>query len=301
MIGRIIFVIFALLGAGFVSRKVSLLTSGRVDILNKLAFYVALPALVFHSIYRLSLGEIFSPLLVMGFLIVVFSTSGLGWFTFRKVESAPKKSISIVQSYHGNLGYMGLPIVTFALGEIGGAKASFLLGFSTIVQILLTVSLLVNMNQIGGELRGEIKKVAFNPVLLALVTGLLFSYLNISIWTGVEEIISLIGKAALPLALIGVGASIELKGWSEDLKTISSVTFLKIVFMPILGFVILTGLGVETISLKTGVLMLAMPPAASTYIYASELGGDKRLASLNISITTIASLLTLSVLLVLLA
>ncbi len=72
---------------------------------------------------------------------------------------------------------------------------------------------------------------------------------------------------------------------------------MKIVFMPILGWILLSSLGADVVSLKTGVLMLGMPTAVSTFIYSKELGGDEEFASLNISLTTLASMVTVAILL----
>lgn len=296
---EVVIPILILLVIGLVSREAGVLTSGRVRILNKIAFYIALPALVFHSIYSRSLREIFSLPLVLGFCSVILLTLGVGWVVFRKTEKNPKRSVAITQSYHGNLGYMGLPVVAMALGDAAGAKASLLLGVGSTIQIPLTTTLLVHLNKSSAELTERMKRVALNPVLLALIGGLVFSYLNISIPQAPEGVISLISKTALPIALLGVGASLKMKIRGGDLRTITEVSALKMALMPALGYIVFSMLNVGGLSFKTGMLMLGMPIAISTFIYAKELGGDENFASLNISLTTIISIISISILLIL--
>lgn len=296
---EVVIPILVLLLIGLISREAGVLTSNRVKILNKVAFYIALPALVFHSIYSRSLREIFSFPLVLGFCTVILLTLGIGWVVFRKTENNPKKSVAITQSYHGNLGYMGLPVVAMALGDAAGAKASLLLGVGSTIQIPLTTTLLVHLNRSSAKLTDRMKRVGLNPVLLALIVGLVFSCLNIPLPQAPDKVISLISKTALPIALLGVGASLNLKIRGADVKTITEVSALKMALMPALGSIIFSMLNVGGLSFKTGMLMLGMPIAISTFIYAKELGGDENFASLNISLTTLISIISISILLIL--
>ncbi len=301
MIVEVILPIFALLVAGFLAESLGILPPSLVNILNKGAFYVALPALVFHSVYSRSLGEIYSPVILLVFCSIIFLVLVVSFLVFREMDGRERWSTLLVQTYHGNLGYMGLPIVTFAFGEMAGAKASFLLGFVSPVQISLTVILLVYLNQTEADIREQLKQILINPVLILLFTGILFSYFGLSLPTLPDRIISYIGEAALPMALLGVGAKIRIGGYRDDLRAISSVTVMKLVVMPLLGLIFLNLLGVDLLSLRAGILMLAMPTAISTFIYTSELGGDPKLASLNISFSTLTSLFTISVFLIILS
>lgn len=297
MFGEIILSILLLLAAGLVSREAGLLNSFRVKLLNKFAFYVALPALIFHSIYARSLEEIFSPALVSGFCLVILLTLGAGWLIYRNLKDDAKRSMAMTQSYHGNLGYMGLPIVIMGFGEAAGAKAGLLVGVGSPLQIALTTILLVHLSGVRTGLKGKLVKIVANPVLLSLLAGLCFSFLQISIPGPPERTLSLLAETALPIALLGVGASIKLEKRKEDLSVFGSVIGLKMILMPVLGWVILNLLGVGPLGLKTGVLMLGMPTAVSTFIYAKEMGGDEELASKNISFTTVFSIATIAVLL----
>lgn len=298
---EVILYILAILVIGFALKKVGLLTDTRVDFLNKLAFYIALPALIFHSIYSRTLKDIFSPLLILGFCIVLFSVLALGWTIFQRIGEDRKKSVAITQSYHGNIGYMGLPVVAIALGGAAGGRASLLLGIGSMVQIVLTTLILVHLNSPSGELSSKLRRVIINPVLLSLIVGLAFSLFNLTLPETADSIISIISDAALPIALLGVGASIRLEAQDKEWKNPALVLGLKMIFMPILGWIVLSLLGVDIVSLKTGVLMLGMPTAVSTFIYSKELGGDEEFASLNISLTTLFSMVSISILLALCA
>jgi len=142
---------------------------------------------------------------------------------------------------------------------------------------------------IADELRG----VVTNPVLVALVIGLVFSWQGFGVPAPATDGLGVLAELALPIALLCVGASMELAFPREDLGTVGSVVGLKVVLMPALAWLTFTMLGVSDLTIQASVLMFGAPTAVSTYIYAGELGGDRRIASLNIFVTTVVSIVTL--------
>ncbi len=294
---NVVLYILVLLLVGLGAKKAGILTSDRVNILNKLAFYVALPSLIFHSLYSEALRDIFSPGLAFGFCVTIPVILAIGWLAFSRIDDRAKKSVMIVQSYHGNIGYMGLPVVFLTLGQAAASKASLLLGIGSMIQISLTMSVLVYLNSASSKILREVKRIPLNPIILSLIAGLLFSYFSISLPSIFDTVLSWIGEAALPIAMLGVGATLKLKGLSEKVSVFGSVVVLKMVAMPLLGWLFLTLLNVDPLGTKTAVLFLAMPTAISTFIYSKELGGDEETASINISITTLVSLLSISMIL----
>lgn len=292
--------IFVFLVLGIVGRRVGLLSIFWSGVLSKLAFYVALPALVFLSVYARAFREIFSLSLLLVYVLVIFSMAGLGWLVFRGVQDDSKRSISVVQTYHGNLGYIGLPVVLVFLGEAAAGKASILLGLGAPVHILFTMILLVSINEARTGIIEQIKRVFLNPILLTLLIGIIFSILSLPIPNIADKILSLVSKTALPLALLGAGSSIEFGKTGKNWILLGSVLGLKLLVMPIIGFLFLLIFGVTGLTLRTGVLMLGMPTAISTYVYARELGGDEKLASWNITFSTMLSLATIPIIILLL-
>jgi predicted permease len=103
--------------------------------------------------------------------------------------------------------------------------------------------------------------------------------------------LGVLGEFALPLALLGVGASLRLDADGLDPLGTGSVVALKVAVMPAVAFTVFSLLAVSQAALSTAVLMFGMPSAVSTYVYANELGGDADFASVNVFATTVASLL----------
>ncbi|WP_224270899.1 AEC family transporter [Haloprofundus salinisoli] len=285
--------LLVLLAVGFAARHVGLLNDARSDRLTQFAFYVALPALVFTSTASKSLAAVLEPRLVLGFWFVLLSAAAVGWVVHRRESTPSVRSVAVVQSYHCNLGFLGLPIVAATFGGVVTAKASLLLGIGALTQVPLTIAVLVFVNNADANVRAELGNLFANPVLVALSIGLLSSALGLSVpglvWSGLETL----AEFALPIALLVVGASLSLDDTSVDFSTVGSVVALKMLVMPAIALVTFSLLSADVSTTRAGVLMLAMPTAVSTFIYATELGGDANLASANVFATTVASVGTI--------
>lgn len=218
----------------------------RRDRLYAAAFYVALPALIFTPTYDRTLRGLLSVELVVGLWAVLFTLLGAGWLVHRRIGSRATQSVAVVQSYHCDFDYLGLPLVAATLGAAAG-KASVILGIG------------------------------------ALTTGL-----------------GWIAQLALPVALLLVGSSLDLQLPGSEWESLGSVVALKVLLMPILAWVAFTALGADPLTRNAGVVMLGAPTAVSTFIYATELGGDAEFASIAVFTTTLVSVGTLGVVLQLL-
>ncbi len=285
----------ALLAVGVGARQAGLLSERRRDLLNGVAFYVALPALIFNSTYQRSLGDIVTPQLVAGLWLVLGATVAIAWVVHSRTESRATRSVAVVQSYHSNFGYLGLPLVASTLGGAAAAKGSIILGVGALTQVPLTVLLLITMNDADASVTGELRSVATNPVLVALASGLVVGAVGVAPPVPATTGLALASEGALPLALVLIGASLELALPTETLDTLGAVVGLKVVLMPALAWVAFTALSADPLTRNAGVIMFGAPTAVSTFVYANELGGDAEFASTTVFATTLISVATLGV------
>lgn len=295
VVGRLLALLVVLLvGAGL--RTIGVLDAGRTAVLNDTAYYVALPALVFVSTYDRSIGALLSPALLGGLLFVLFATAGFAWLVHRNRDSSARRSVAIVQSYHSNLGYLGLPLVAATFNDSVTAIASVVLGVVSLAQVPLTVVVLSMLNGTDASIGQELRGLARNPVLLALLAGLTIGSVGASIPSLAATGLDMVGSLALPVALLCVGASLEVDVPSIDIGATAAVVALKIGLMPVLAWAVFSMLAVDSATFTATVVMLGTPTAVSTFVFASELGGDRKFASLNVFVTTLASIATMFVL-----
>jgi len=295
VLGQLGFMV-AFLSTGVAAGSLGLLTERRTELLTSLVFTVALPSLIFRSTYNRPLREIISPALLGGFWAVIVLTVFLGWVVHRRLESADRRSVSVVQSYHSNMGFLGLPLVAATMGSDATAVASVILGIGAVTHVPVTVFLLVRINGSDASLLGECKKLLTNPVLIALTAGITASVLSLSVPETLIQVLGVPAELALPVALLCIGATLDTDLPLSDIQETVSVVGLKVLWMPALAWLVYSSLSVDATALGAAVVMFGAPTAVSTYVYTTELGGDAAFASLNVFISTVASIGTLSVL-----
>ncbi|RZV11005.1 hypothetical protein BDK88_2234 [Natrinema hispanicum] len=279
--------------------RLAFLDRRRTELLNAFAYYVALPALIFVSTYDRAIGELLSPALVGGLLFVLFTTVGLAALVHRNRDSSARRSVAIVQSYHSNLGYLGLPLVAATFDASVTAIASVVLGVVTLTQMPLTILVLSTLNGADVSLAKELRGLVTNPVLATLVGGLAVGSLGLSIPSAAATGLDAVGSLALPIALLCVGASLQVDPADVDLEATATVVALKIGLMPVLAWAVFSTLAVDSATFTASVVMFGTPTAVSTFVFANELGGDREFASLNVFVTTLLSIATLFVLITL--
>lgn len=291
LLGRFAYM-FSLVAVGVAARRLGVLTATRNERLSQAAFYVLLPALVFVSTYDEDLNRLLSLELVAGLVAVLGVLAALSWVVNRGGDN-DVRSVTVVQSYHGNMGYFGVPVVAATLGSTAAATASVILGLGALVQIPLTILVLVTLNDADADLADELYSVATNPVLLTLAVSLGFATANLGVPGAVERGLGWLATLSLPVALLAVGGAMELGDIDVPLTRTGSVVALKVLVMPLVAWLVFTGLGVDTLTRNAGVVMFGAPTAVSTYVYAAELGGDAELASVNVFATTVAAIVSL--------
>ena len=298
VVGRLLALLAVLLvGAGL--RTTGVLDRRRTELLNAVAYYVALPALIFVSTYDRSIGDVLSPALFGGLLFVLLATAGIAGFVHRNRDANARRSVAIVQSYHSNLGYLGLPLVAATFDASVTAIASVVLGVVTLTQLPLTILVLSTLNGTDASIGRELRGLATNPVLGTLIAGLAVGSMGLAIPSPVTTGLDAVGSLALPVALLCVGASLQVDLPSVDVGATAAIVALKICLMPALAWAVFSALAVDSATVTASVVMLGTPTAVSTFVFANELGGDREFASLNVFVTTLASVVTLFVLITL--
>lgn len=100
----------------------------------------------------------------------------------------------------------------------------------------------------------------------------------------------MIGRAAVPMALLVAGAGLKFgpggSRWSGEI----AASVLKLLVMPAGGFLVTHFMGLEGMVRAVIILMLALPAPPSAYVLACQMGGDAPLMARIISLQMILSL-----------
>jgi hypothetical protein len=284
--------IFIVLATGNILYKLKFFDQHFMSAANKLIFYFLLPVLLFYKIANANIKSysLSYLLTIMGLTIIAMFVIS---FVLGKIFKFKKSSIGTfaMNSFRANYAYMGLPVCYYAFGDKGLTIASILMAFIVpLVNLMSVISLTLTSNS-KMNLKTFIKNTLFNPLAVACILGILFSVLAIKIPTFINKSLELMSNVTLPLALFSIGATLDFKKVKGNLAIISFNVFLKLIILPLIALAMLkVSSNSMTFASKILIVMLSSPAATVNYILASEMGGDKDLASSVIILSSALSI-----------
>jgi malonate transporter len=278
---------------GTALRHWGVLNERRTETLNRITYVLALPSLIFVSTFNRSITALMTPSLLFGSLATLFVTFGVAKVIYDRINEPARQSVATVQSYHSNLGYLGFPLVAATFDEEVTAVASLILGVVSLTQVALTIFVLTSINEGNTTIRSEMSQLASNPILFALIAGILIGELSATPPIIIISGLDFAGMFALPLALVCVGASFQIRGIQSDTYLTVSILVIKLALMPIVAAVVFGVLVDNPAVFTAAVVMFATPTAVSTYVFSTELGGDTNFASFNVFVSTFVSIFSL--------
>ena len=288
--------IFVIIFLGWSLRRLDFMQEGFVKPANRLVYYVAIPAMIFREIAEAELVKQFSLILVAATLSPLILVGLAGLILVWGLKLQRYRVGSFLQcSFHGNLGYIGLAVAYYFLGDDGLTRASILAGFVMLLQNFLAV---VALSKFNTEPKRKLsvftllRRILFNPVIISAMAGMAFSLYGLHLPVILDRSLSILSGMALPLALLVIGTSVSFAQMQQQLRLTTLISFLKLILLPALGLAFFYFLGFERVEYLPALILLASPTATISYVMASEMAGDADLATAAISITTLASAVT---------
>ena len=160
--------------------------------------------------------------------------------------------------------------------------------------VLAVIVLTVPLHEGKLNIKSAMLDILLNPLILAVIFALPFSYFKISLPEMFVTTGGFLSDLALPLALIGIGGSLNI----ENLKRASNLAFtsslIKIVAIPIILTLAAYFLGYEKVDLGIMFIVFACPTAIASFVMADVMGANSKLAGNIIMITTLGSVFTIS-------
>jgi predicted permease len=291
-----------LLGVGL--RKFSFMPEVCFHGLNKLAFWVGLPCMLFMEISGARVQGGAAIRIPATVLIVSACVGAVAWGVARALRlPMPSLRVFVQGAFRGNLAYVGIPVVYYALSANPEARAVAVLALAPTIPIFNVFCVLLLLKPGSGRpgqraLR-TLLAISGNPLIIGCVLGLLALHLQIKLPTSVLRAVEGVGRIGLPAALMALGASLTLervkgRGW----LALGSAA-IKVVLAPVIGYTIARALGLTDDWLMIAVLYSATPTAVASFVMADQMGADKDLAAAIIVISTLLAFPALAIVLLL--
>lgn len=288
---------FAIIGLGYWAGRTRFFTEEATAYLTKFVFFFPLSAMIFRFAANLSFAEIFDPDLVLGYLIGTLAVYLLVTLValLRRLDMSTA-AVEAQCGAIGNVGFLGLPMMTILFGEASIAPMMVVLSVDLVVFSSLIV-ILINLGRGSGIGLATVKLVLMglvrNPMILAICAGLAWSAAAIPIPVPMNDFLSVLGGAATPGALFAIGASLASKS-AERLQIAVGLSFAKLILHPAcVAIGVLYLVPVTPFSANVAIAAAALPVAGNVYMLAQHYGVAPHRASASILISTLVSILTL--------
>jgi predicted permease len=265
-----------------------------MNTLSKLNTYLLLPTLSFVNIYETSiigntLVQIVGFLTIQNLTLMLFSALISKLFKFDRGISATFKN-SVVLNNSGNF---GLPVsqLVFQANPLGSSiqvVVTIFQNFITYTYGLMT-SVSVNTNGLGA-----FKEFFKNPIIYALLLGMIFNTLEIEIpffiWRPIEDI----SNAFLAIALITLGAqSAYLKIAKISFPLLLSLIG-RLILSPFIGFMIILLLDLEGTTAQALFIASSFPSSRNSAQFALEYKNHPEYAAQAVLMSTLLSSITVT-------
>jgi predicted permease len=296
--------VFLVIALGAVLRHTLLRDRNSWDAMEDLTYFVLFPALLFVTTATADLREI--PATGVGaslfFAIVLLSivliaarpllalALGIDGPAFTSVFQGSVRwntyvALAIAGSLHGALG--------LALASVAIVAMVPLLNF---VCVLVLAWYAADKAPDARTVAGQILR---NPLIWSVLAGIAMNFAGLPVPRVAISFLEILGRAALVLGLLAVGAGLELdKLWRPRTAVIATV-ILKLAVMPALAIGLGYWMGVSGAALTVVAVASSVPSAPGAYILARQMGGDAPLYAHILTLETVAALVTIPVVLAL--
>jgi transposase len=179
-------------------------------------------------------------------------------------------------------------------------KTSYMGSYASFLDEMKDIRLGTLVELTGKRDIKSMKKALINPGIIAVFIGLFIFIFSIKLPYPVAKTLEMFGTMTTPLSMLIIGALIA----NMDFKKLFSglalyyVTAIRLIILPLLVLIAMKILGItDTMLLGTCVTTAAMPAAANTAIFAERYNGNSALASRIVAFSTIASMITIPIIL----
>ena len=286
-------VLFLLIGVGVACAKRKMLQQTAVKSLADLVLVVVTPCVIVQSFQRR-----FDPAMLRGLgiacltaLLVHAATIVIVRLVFRDPDVA-KRRVLRFGTVFSNAGYMSLPLQQALLGDTGVFYgAAYVAAFNL---ILWSYGVL---EMSGDKTSLSPKKLLFNPGMIGIAIGLVLFLCSVQLPEIVAAPIRHLAALNTPVPMIIVGFYLsETNLWQalRDKRSYISIA-IRLIAVPAVTLTVMWLCGIRGVLLVACVIAASAPSAAATTMFATRYGQDTALSVNMVSLSTLASLITMPV------
>jgi malonate transporter len=300
-IADLILPVFAVILSGWIVGYTGYLSRALSDALIHFAYNIAMPALLIVTIAQEPSHSLINWRFLVAFgggsllcFILVF-----GIMSFRVSRSVASRTMHGMAASMTNTGFVALPVLQAIYGPRAVLPAAIATVFVAVVMFPAAVILLELGQRDAHGLRTTpmvtVKHVVLNPMVLSTLIGMLWSVLGLRMPGPVTAYLGILADALTPCALFAIGLGLSIDGLRANIGRASLLSAVKLVIMPLIVYGLSLCLGLNPLYTVAAVICAAVPTAKTAYILAGEYRCEEMMVASTVSLTTLASIISLVV------
>ncbi|MEJ6398537.1 AEC family transporter [Yoonia sp. 208BN28-4] len=294
----VILPVFIVLAFGYVAVWRGFFSDDGVDLLMKFTQGFAIPCLLFGAISTIDLAATFDPALLTSFYsgaLAGFFVALLGArYIFRR-DWEDSVAIGFCGLFSNSV-LLGLPITERAFGPDALEGNFAIIAMHSPFCYLVGITAMEIVRNRGGSLMAlpaKVLRAMFrNALIIGIALGLAVNLTGFPVPTVLNDAIGLMGQAALPAALFGLGGVLYRYRPEGDMRTIMFVVAVSLVLHPLVTWSMGRTFDLGTDGVRSAVVTAASAPGVNAYVFANMYGRAKRVAASAVLIGTGLSVLS---------
>lgn len=292
----------ATIALGWVLKNRGFLAEAGWAALDRLVYFVLFPSLLFLELARAPLAG--QPVVAFGVTVLTaqLAMALLARLLKRPLGLGGPAFTSVFQTVARWNSYVALALTASLFGREGLPLTAIAVAVMVPTGNVISVLALARHGTATTTgPRALVRAVVTNPLILASLGGAAWNATGVPLPYLAAEVLGLLGRATLALGLLSVGAGLMLSAMTTRPLVLLVAAALKLLLKPLMAFLVGRLLGLDGTALGVAVLVAAVPTSTTAYILARLLGGDAELMAALITVTTLAAMLTLPLVLATLA
>ena len=299
---EVMLTLFALVVVGFVAGKLGYLGGDFDRQLSRLVINITCPALILSSAMTGTLPDrrYILPLLLISTITYLLLT-GAGFLLPRYLtkDKTAQGPIGFALIF-GNVGFMGYPVVAAIFGHEAVFYAAVLNVVNTFA--VFTIGTMLITGASSDRERFEKKVLYSTPMLAAYLTMAIVALRIDNIPTAISQPLTMLGNITVPAALLIIGSSMSQLSLRTMLgnQTVYATTLLRLAILPVGIHFLMKLMGFAPLVVNINTLVIAMPVSTYGTILCLKYGKDTTMITEVTFVTTLASVITIPILVTLL-
>lgn len=291
--------VFGLIVLGYVLRRIRIPGDRFWPLAENATYYLFLPALLLVSLATAEV-EIGEAVPIFSVLVTATVAVSVLCHLLRPLLKVDGPGFgSVFQGAVRSNTYLGIAAAFAAYGDDGLPLAAIAIAALIPLGNVLSVIVVTRCNPAHASNATVTASIMKNPIILACAAGLVLNSLDLNLPAPAKAGLEALGRIALPLGLLVVGAGLRVRPALGARALTLASSALKLVAMPAITLALCLAFSLAGPHAAVAVLFAALPSAGSSYVLASQMGGDATLMAGILTVQTLLSFLVLPLLLLL--